>query len=137
MLEDNYEESHEIAHSRVMKDFNVMDDDIIDSRQLPIGLISPTSNFKLIWNLMMFALIIFIAIVVPYRIPFEDQISEMWFIIDTSTDSIFLLDMILNFMTAYEDENGLLIVKRSKIAKNYIKSWFPIDFISSIPISLI
>ena len=43
----------------------------------------------------------------------------------------------MNFITAYEDSNGELIVKRCKITKNYLKTWFIIDILSSIPISLI
>ena len=43
----------------------------------------------------------------------------------------------MNFFTAYEDENGEFIVSRMKIARSYLKSWFIIDLMSSIPISLV
>lgn len=50
-------------------------------------------------------------------------------------DSLFCLDVILNFFTAFEDENGELVVSKEKIAKYYLKSWFLVDLVSSIPIS--
>lgn len=134
-VDDDESNAHN-KHSRVMKDFSV-EDDIFDAKRLPKSLLSPTSNFKLLWNLMMFALIIFIAVVVPYRIPFEDETSDSWFIIDTIMDAIFLTDIVLTFITAYEDENGILVIDKAKIASNYLKAWFTIDFISSIPITLI
>jgi hypothetical protein len=85
----------------------------------------------------MLILIVFLAVTVPYRIPFEEVTSFEWVVIDTIIDSLFLFDMVLNFFTAFEDDNGVLITDRSKIAQNYFKIWFFIDLISSIPISLI
>ncbi len=43
----------------------------------------------------------------------------------------------MNFFTAFEDDNGELVVNRWRIAKNYIKSWFLVDLFSCVPISLI
>ena len=44
----------------------------------------------------------------------------------------------LNFFHSYLDkETGEIITDTKKIAKHYLKSWFPIDFISSFPFELI
>lgn len=77
------------------------------------------------------------AITVPYRIPFEDVTPLSWVYLDNVIDSIFIIDVILNFFTAYEDENGELITERNLIAKNYMKTWFIVDLVSSVPITLI
>lgn len=114
-----------------------MDDDVIDQRKLPGCLISPTSLFKIYWNMLMLVLIIFMAIIIPLRISFEETTPISWVIIDSVFDAIFTVDIVLNFLTAYEDENGMLIIDKKKIAKNYIKAWLLIDLVSSIPISLI
>ena len=44
-----------------------------------------------------------------------------------------MLDIILNFNTAYEDNQGLIVVSHKKIIKNYLQTWFLTDFISNIP----
>lgn len=47
---------------------------------------------------------------------------------------IFATDIIICFLSAYEDENEELVHDRWIIAKGYICSWFFIDTISIIPI---
>ena len=85
----------------------------------------------------MMLIIIFLSLTVPYRIPFEDIDPFSWLIIDILIDSLFELDLILNFITATENENGELITDRKQIAVSYLKGWFIIDLVSSIPINLI
>ena len=42
--------------------------------------------------------------------------------------------MLLTFNTAFKDNNlNLVILNRKKIIYNYLKLWFWIDFISTIP----
>jgi hypothetical protein len=39
-----------------------------------------------------------------------------------------------NFNTSYHDKVGELVVNRKLIFKNYLKTWFMVDFISNFPI---
>lgn len=50
-------------------------------------------------------------IVVPYRVSFKDFDDINWIIIDTIFDLFFLTDIILNFLTAFIDEDGKLVYK--------------------------
>lgn len=52
-------------------------------------------------------------------------------------DSLFIVDIVINFLTALENENGELITNRKTVAWIYFKGWFWIDFISCAPITLI
>lgn len=106
-------------------------------KPMPKMVINPGALWKTLWNLLILILILFMAITVPYRIPFEDQTSDEWVVLDMIFDSIFLVDVVLNFFTAYEDENGELVTKKKKIVKAYLKSWFLLDLVSSVPITLI
>lgn len=54
--------------------------------------------------------------------------------IETFIDIWFLLEILLNFLTGYY-EKGHLVMQKKKIAINYIKTWFFLDLISSIPFS--
>jgi hypothetical protein len=85
----------------------------------------------------MLVIIVFLSISVPYRIAFEDVAPPPWFYADTVLDFLFIIDMILNFFTAIENDNGEIIIERKRIILTYIKGWFLIDLSSSIPISLI
>ncbi|KAL3663401.1 hypothetical protein V7S43_011806 [Phytophthora oleae] len=49
---------------------------------------------------------------------------------------VFLLDLLLNFNTAYV-EQGVLVRLRRKIAWNYIRTWFVFDLLSAFPLQLI
>lgn len=114
---------------------------LLDEQQtaemMPFCIIHPFVIWKTIWNFAMMILIIFLAILVPYRIPFDDGDTMGWIIIDILIDTLFEIDMILNFHTAIENENGELVTDRLKIAVSYFKGWFIIDLLSSIPITLI
>jgi len=100
-------------------------------------MIAPNSKFKQFWNMLMFLLIVYTALVVPVRIPLEEETSEAWLIADVITDSLFMIDVLINFISAFEDEQGEVVKSRKLIAISYLKSWFFVDLTSCIPISLI
>ena len=104
---------------------------------MPKFIINPNSLLKTVWNIFILLLILFLAITTPYRIPFEDVTPQPWVISDIMIDFIFIIDLIFNFFTAFEDDNGELVISKCKIVKNYLKGWFSVDAVSSIPISLI
>jgi hypothetical protein len=52
-------------------------------------------------------------------------------------DGIFFTDIIVNFLCALETDQGDLIIDRKVIAIEYLKGWFWIDFLSTIPITLV
>ena len=57
--------------------------------------------------------------------------------IETIIDSLFFCDITLNFITGYIDEMNRLIMNQKKIAARYLKSWFCIDVIATVPFELI
>jgi hypothetical protein len=44
---------------------------------------------------------------------------------------------VLNFISAYYDDENNLVIDRCQIAKNYLKGWFIIDTIAIFPLYLI
>ena len=75
-------------------------------------------------------LLIWTGIYVPYRLSFLDTVSVGVFSMECLMDGIFLIDIVLNFYTAYYDEANVLITNKKVIALKYLKSWFTIDLIS-------
>ena len=58
-------------------------------------------------------------------------------IIDWIVDSLFMFDIVVNFLQATENSDGSYIVNPKQIARNYMKSWFAFDLVSVIPFQLI
>ena len=112
-----------------------------DTQNLPWYLIRTTSLFRLFWNLLIFFLVIYVAAIMPIRLAFLDhqdlERKKFQVIFDLSADICFIIDILINFISVEEDINGELIVNMKEIASRYIKGWFFVDVISSIPVSWI
>ena len=61
---------------------------------------------------------------------FLEELSIEFVIIEYILDFIFLIDVFVNFLTAFYNEEHKLITDLSKIALKYIKSWFIIDILA-------
>ena len=57
-------------------------------------------------------------------------------VISYTFDFIFLIDIFVNFNSAYY-ENDKLIDDRRKIVFNYLTGWFIIDLLAMLPIDLL
>jgi hypothetical protein len=66
----------------------------------------------------------------PYRIAFIDDETDVQTYIDWSVDSLFFIDIIVTFFSAYEEADGSVQTNQRIIAFAYIKSWFFLDFLA-------
>lgn len=99
--------------------------------------ILPDDPFKKKWDLIIAFMLIFTALVSPYRIAFVDVDTLEWTVIETIIDCIFGVDLLLNFFFAYYDNQDDIVDSRKKIAMSYLKGWFFIDLLTILPISQI
>ena len=59
-------------------------------------------------------------------------------VLDLLVDILFGIDLIVNFISSYEDPvTNFPVVDLKKIAIKYITSWFFVDFIAIFPTQLI
>jgi hypothetical protein len=81
-----------------------------------------------------------VAIFVPYNTCFYDS-SDEWTVttfISTFVDVMYGIDILINFVSAYEDvQTGLIVVDTKKIAIDYIQGWFFIDLVATLPTQLL
>jgi hypothetical protein len=70
---------------------------------------------------------------VPYRTSFIDTTSEGLAIWEWTVDALFLVDIFINFISAYENSDKNIEVRLKMIAKTYIQSWFPFDLLAIFP----
>ena len=67
-------------------------------------IILPDNKFKSYWNIVIICLLLYTAIWAPYKIAFIDDTSDFEFVFDIIVDSLFFIDVILSFISAYEDK---------------------------------
>ena len=58
-------------------------------------------------------------------------------IVDYSFDLLFFIDVLVIFNSGFLNDEFVVIDDRKVIAKTYIKGWFSVDVISSIPFGLL
>ncbi|GAX72669.1 hypothetical protein CEUSTIGMA_g125.t1 [Chlamydomonas eustigma] len=108
-------------------------------RLVAVGVILPEG--RTLWDLMMMSLLVWVCFGSPFVFCFElmgdSQDWNPFWTIEFTVDMIFIVDVYLNFRTAYLDGQGTLITDRRWIAKHYLRTWFIVDFLSVIPWDLI
>ncbi|CAK0847740.1 unnamed protein product [Prorocentrum cordatum] len=104
------------------------------------GSLNPDWSLRLAWDLFVISMVLCDCVILPYQLA-EFRTDKgfdavwLWF-----TVIIFLCDLILNFFTGYhagkKDEHlqeGTLVTDRKSVAIHYLRGWFWIDFLSTVP----
>lgn len=99
-------------------------------------IIHPENPRKIRWDLYVGGLIIYSVLMIPFQIcydlPSEGFLAGVDWVIDIS----FAIDICVSFRTAYYDKfERVYVTVPHKMALDYVKSWFIIDFVSTAPIS--
>lgn len=101
-------------------------------------LMQPEGGFRQVWDLVMLVILMYTALVVPFRVAFFTEVFwDAWTVCDFLLDGLFLTDVLLTFITVQVQEDGQRINDRKVIACSYLKSWFWIDLLACIPFSLL
>ncbi|KAK7913470.1 hypothetical protein WMY93_013681 [Mugilogobius chulae] len=102
-------------------------------------IIHPYSDFRFYWDLTMLLLMVGNLIIIPVGITFfKDEHTPPWIVFNVVSDTFFLMDLVLNFRTGIvKEDNTEIILDPQQIKVKYLKSWFAVDFISSIPVDYI
>ncbi|XP_028297538.1 potassium/sodium hyperpolarization-activated cyclic nucleotide-gated channel 3-like [Gouania willdenowi] len=102
-------------------------------------IIHPYSDFRFYWDLTMLLLMVGNLIIIPVGITFfKDENTPPWIVFNVVSDTFFLMDLVLNFRTGIvKEDNTEIILDPQQIKIKYLRSWFVVDFISSIPVDYI
>ncbi|TRY90172.1 hypothetical protein DNTS_033357 [Danionella cerebrum] len=78
-------------------------------------------------------------IIIPVGITFfKDEHTPPWIVFNVVSDTFFLMDLVLNFRTGIvKEDSAEIILEPQQIKIKYLRSWFLVDFISSIPVDYI
>ncbi|XP_053722508.1 potassium voltage-gated channel subfamily H member 6 isoform X1 [Synchiropus splendidus] len=107
------------------------------------------SPFKAFWDWIILLLVLYTAVFTPYSATFlldeHGSIRQRncgytchpLNVADLMVDVLFIVDILINLRTTYVDHNDEVVTQPSRIAKHYIKGWFPIDLFAAIPFDLL
>ncbi|XP_015277564.1 PREDICTED: potassium/sodium hyperpolarization-activated cyclic nucleotide-gated channel 3 [Gekko japonicus] len=99
----------------------------------------PAGLSRFYWDLIMLLLMVGNLIILPVGITFfKDENTPPWIVFNVLSDTFFLADLVLNFRTGIVvEDNTEIILDPHTIKMKYLKSWFLVDFVSSIPVDYI
>uniref|UniRef100_A0A9L0K7M7 Hyperpolarization activated cyclic nucleotide gated potassium and sodium channel 2 n=1 Tax=Equus asinus TaxID=9793 RepID=A0A9L0K7M7_EQUAS len=102
-------------------------------------IIHPYSDFRFYWDFTMLLFMVGNLIIIPVGITFfKDETTAPWIVFNVVSDTFFLMDLVLNFRTGIViEDNTEIILDPEKIKKKYLRTWFVVDFVSSIPVDYI
>ena len=106
----------------------------IEEEIVPLPFIMlPENKFKILWNFVILMLLLYTATFVPYRTAFIDDggtgLNDWEWVVDV----LFMADLVITFISAYEDRDKNIEVRLKLIASNYIRGWFVFDVSACIP----
>ncbi|KTF92348.1 hypothetical protein cypCar_00033119, partial [Cyprinus carpio] len=102
-------------------------------------IIHPYSDFRFYWDFTMLLFMVGNLIIIPVGITFfKEETTMPWILFNVVSDTFFLMDLVLNFRTGIIiEDNSDIILDPKTIKKKYLKTWFIVDFVSSIPVDYI
>lgn len=101
----------------------------------------PLAKVRITFDTTVFVICCYLALVSPFVAAWESSISssatEVFEMIDFIIMIFFAIDIVLNFFTGYFNSNDEVVLSLRHIAQNYLKGWFPLDFLSTFPFDII
>ena len=107
--------------------------------------VMPEGNFRRNWDFLTCILLFYTALFTPVQMAFlaDDMILtdiRSWigiFCLDRLVDAVFIVDIFINFRSAYVTSTGMTVFDSTDVAWNYINSWFVVDLVSIMPFELL
>lgn len=96
----------------------------------------PEDRAKNTWEIIVALALIIACTTTPVYIAFHESQGggwSAWDWINVILDSIFGIDIIVVFLTAYYDDDFNLVESLRTIAANYIRGWFTVDLLAILP----
>lgn len=93
-----------------------------------------------IWDIVVAVVIVYSVLTLPLQLAFEwDPQDTAFVVLNWFIDALFAIDILVHFNTAFEIESSTnehqeLVTERSQITFKYLKGWFAVDFLSTVPL---
>lgn len=110
-------------------------DDEDESNGCPWTIV-PESKWKTCWDVSIIVMVIYNAVTLPLYLGFRSVPSPALSVLDAVVDVFFVIDICFSFRTGYYTPEGEMVRDCKAIAERYMKGWFVIDFLATVPFEL-
>ncbi len=101
-----------------------------------VPMINPLSLGHSLWDLFIAFVLAVSLITLPVGMAF-DTVGDDLFLTNVMIDALFIADIIITFCTGFIDGNDELVMDPTKVARQYLFTWFALDAIASVPLDAI
>ena len=102
--------------------------------------VDPEASWRQLLDVTLVLMLIYVGVVTPFRLSFSVWVDpwSTWFWTEVVVDLLFVLDLVLNFFTAYPDEHSrVLVTDLPTIRRKYLRGWFTIDLVAVLPFAYV
>jgi len=97
-------------------------------------LIAPHNAFKLYWDRLIVAIVVYTALALPFQISFRSSFDRVVYL-ELIFSTVFALDIWVGVRTTFRSPtNGEYVVDAQYISSRYRRTWFLCDVLASIPV---
>jgi CRP-like cAMP-binding protein len=100
-------------------------------------IVHPDNNRLLVWIILGMVFILYEVFLTPYRLCFNAPAEGPSFYLETVIAVYFIADVFLNFFVSFYNAEGQVIRNHGLIMRSYVKGWFLIDCVASVPVDWI
>ena len=93
----------------------------------------PTSKFRVLWNFITFVTIVYLLVILPFIEAFLIEFLPQMAAINSAVDSVFIVDLFITLLSAYERKDGVLEVRLTRIIKHNFTFNIFTDIVSAFP----
>lgn len=110
-------------------------------QQMPQGpmMLNPRGSKRMAWDFgVVIPLLIYMIVLLPFRMLLNNDAKKSWNLAETVMDLLFCCDVVLNFRTGFVvPATDLVEYRPEMVRREYMRTWFLLDFVSSIPFGLL
>jgi hyperpolarization activated cyclic nucleotide-gated potassium channel 2 len=99
---------------------------------MQIPLIHPESRFKIYWEVYLLIMTVAVTIVAPLMVVFQLTMTPLLLAFDILVTISFAIDIVIQFNTGFMVRQEM-VTDRKVIAKRYLKGWFFLDLLATLP----
>ncbi|ETV96449.1 hypothetical protein H310_10202 [Aphanomyces invadans] len=101
----------------------------------PRWMLNPESSFKIKWDVVLALCVFYTSCVVPVRISFGIDATGFFYVFECGLDFCFFVDILFSFRTGLVDPTtGHVYYNQRQIVQTYLRGWFAIDLVSTVPL---
>lgn len=103
-----------------------------------LPMVSSHSTFRIVWDLLLAVLLLVLVVIEPLALGYLPNSAThrhtVVGVLSAFIDCFFIIDLILNFRTGFTPRTDAVEVMDPELcAIYYLKTWFLLDFVSSVP----